>query len=580
MYSSSVQAPVACAAVLAFFFVVPAEGGSLRGGSAFNINDVESSLLNELAGNFRSIDTKQRLSTLQTDLQPMYKAMPKQSDGTLSHTVVRYMLHRFFAQRHGWFIRGLEPDGDARNSSSATALQEWVPSYLQNFLEELIGGRGLGLKELAILAATIEDLIHKEASTRLEKAYKALQLSLDAKIPQAQVQEILNVYMMVYLSGGNFESNDAERTRLALNYFSENQTKSWGEMQEWLKDLQASVRPAQSGNLLLDFDQILQLVYETAERYGILNDRECGRLKSELLSIEAPKAGRVRLPEFYKKGLAGVFEFNEKVDYLRAIGALDESDPKQAHVIVPNYVASRPNCLLASDFYVVCCRNECEDLMASLERRVGGPTAQRAEVAKAILELQSDTAIAPVTLTDTLLQRLDEIAKINGNSIPLHGRLFAQWMHHVYPQECPYPHISGTTTPQTPDEWMRETGQQDVKASTEEMLEQVNSDTCAIAPGTMQPSPDCERLQNNKDLPWNEVEELLQPTSSISMSATVNKAGTRSRNSSSGIGVLWAGLRAIVIFVMLGTLASGVIWISSPKSTTCKSSCMKSCEFC
>ncbi|OLP24478.1 hypothetical protein AK812_SmicGene48940, partial [Symbiodinium microadriaticum] len=25
---------------------------------------------------------------------------------------------------------------------------------------------------------------------------------------------------------------------------------------------------------------------------------------------------------------------------------------------------------------------------------------------------------------------------------PLHGRLFAQWMHYAFPHECPYPQIA------------------------------------------------------------------------------------------------------------------------------------------
>ena len=28
--------------------------------------------------------------------------------------------------------------------------------------------------------------------------------------------------------------------------------------------------------------------------------------------------------------------------------------------------------------------------------------------------------------------------------VPLHGRLFAQWMHYAFPRHCPFPHVSGT----------------------------------------------------------------------------------------------------------------------------------------
>ncbi len=39
-------------------------------------------------------------------------------------------------------------------------------------------------------------------------------------------------------------------------------------------------------------------------------------------------------------------------------------------VIVPNYVGSRPQCLTASNYYALCCRNECEDLMGALEAEI------------------------------------------------------------------------------------------------------------------------------------------------------------------------------------------------------------------
>merc|ERR1719362_238558 len=54
---------------------------------------------------------------------------------------------------------------------------------------------------------------------------------------------------------------------------------------------------------------------------------------------------------------------------------------------------------------------------------------------------------APRNLSAAQLGRLDEIAAVHGGRVPLHGRLFAQWMHHAYPRECRFPHESGTTSP-------------------------------------------------------------------------------------------------------------------------------------
>merc|ERR1719311_1552987 len=61
--------------------------------------------------------------------------------------------------------------------------------------------------------------------------------------------------------------------------------------------------------------------------------------------------------------------------------------------------------------------------------------------------------MAPRELPPSLIARLDEIAAEHSGTVPLHGRLFAQWLHHAFPRECPYPHLSGTTNPLNPDEW-------------------------------------------------------------------------------------------------------------------------------
>merc|ERR1719361_2659801 len=110
-------------------------------------------------------------------------------------------------------------------------------------------------------------------------------------------------------------------------------------------------------------------------------------------------AGRVRLADFYAKGLHNHWHFEEKADYLRRLGALDESSPSQPRVIVPNYVGSRPNCLEASSLYAVCCRNECEDLMRHLEHKVGAPVAQASQIEGLVVALPSDTIAAPRNLS-------------------------------------------------------------------------------------------------------------------------------------------------------------------------------------
>merc|ERR1719387_341812 len=115
------------------------------------------------------------------------------------------MLHRFFVQENGWFIRGLEPGSgnqESQGNQTLQNLQEWVPSYLQSFLEELQGGRGISLRELAILTATLEDLIHKESVQRLDQAFNALEIPHGEELDDARLKQTLEVFMMIYMLGG------------------------------------------------------------------------------------------------------------------------------------------------------------------------------------------------------------------------------------------------------------------------------------------------------------------------------------------------------------------------------------------
>merc|ERR1719220_751581 len=57
-----------------------------------------------------------------------------------------------------------------------------------------------------------------------------------------------------------------------------------------------------------------------------------------------------------------------------------------------------------------------------------------------VSSLHSETVHAPRNLSGVLLSRLEQIAELHRGKVPLHDRLFAQWMHHAYPRECPFPH--------------------------------------------------------------------------------------------------------------------------------------------
>lgn len=92
--------------------------------------------------------------------------------------------------------------------------------------------------------------------------------------------------------------------------------------------------------------------------------------------------------------------------------------------------------------------------MANLERKIAAPQASPKMIAAVVANLSTSTVEAPGILSAKMIRRLDEVAIRNGGRVPLHGRLFAQWLHLVFPRECPYPHTSGSRSPLSASEWL------------------------------------------------------------------------------------------------------------------------------
>merc|ERR1719379_3271459 len=127
--------------------------------------------------------------------------------------------------------------------------------------------------------------------------------------------------------------------------------------------------------------------------------------------------------------------------YLRQLGALDETSlvPK---IIIPNYVAAVSNCDAYSEYFSVCCVQECEGLLGSLEATIRAPSAKPELILDLVANLSSATVVAPRSISPHLIDALNQVADFHNGEVPLHGRLFAQWLHFAFPRECPYPHMS------------------------------------------------------------------------------------------------------------------------------------------
>jgi hypothetical protein len=121
-----------------------------------NEEDIRASLLAEVEGTMGSGTASSRARLLEAILTPMYAALPKNQYGNLANSSVRYALQRLFILRHGWQIKGLDRQNSSSNSSSIPIgdLEDLVPANIQNIFEQRLAHKGLGLQELAVLAAT------------------------------------------------------------------------------------------------------------------------------------------------------------------------------------------------------------------------------------------------------------------------------------------------------------------------------------------------------------------------------------------------------------------------------------------
>jgi len=467
-----------------------------------------------------------RVGGLEEELRALFNSLPKNEEGRLEAASVRYALHRFFTKKHGWSVKGLSHEGLSWNASSPTAgvMKEQVPDYLHKLMEERVHGHGLDLGELAVFAATLDDLVFGEVRSAIAHIYENLNMSMSGQQASAREEAaVLGRFLVAYISGyheedGNYES---ARQEMEERFFSWQSLRMFADDQQRAVDMQRQRRrPFSSG---LSFEDHVEIAQDFTKNLMNWQHTECNVWKNRMVDMEYQGSGRVRLVDFYSGRARADWHFLESPDYLRAVGALDESLPGKPSVIIPNYLTGMSNCLDPSDYYSVCCRDECEDLMAEIEGKVGQPSALPGDIVDIASALASDTVDAPRNLSTPQLTRLQEIAEHHSGRVPLHGRLFAQWMHHAYPRECSFPHVAGTTKPVSQEEW--ELLGLEAEATEEEMTWHSTQSTWS----------ETDTLHDL--LPWHGQEELVAVHKHVAQ-----------RVQSGG----WGGLR------MLGFLAFGI----------------------
>jgi len=451
--------------------------------------------------------TDRRINYLVEILKPMFHALPKNERGTIGTGAASYALHRLFVQEHGWFVKGLHAsNGTWAKSTPTDAFGGRTDEHSLALLASRLAAQGFCLQELALFAVAIENAIHGETALVLQSIYQQLGHLQEVTLSSTDAAHVIDTYMASYILG----ISPTETTQHQLLTTIEEQHPTWNETRQFLRHVEQDVLTRNA--FAVSFNEVARVAEEAAARFGRWQSSDCKAMKLHLVQMQDKAgSGRVRLANFYHGALHGEkWQFSETVEYLRQLGALDDTNPSDLRVIIPNYINSPSNCLASSSFYAVCCIDECEDLLRQLESKIGGPSALPDEIVALVNGLPPSSATSGNwTVEEKLVWRLREVADYHGSGqVPLHGRLFAQWMHFVYPQECVYPHLSGTTQPRRPDEYEEDTDQ-DATATEEEMLRLIQEGR------QHRPNATFDEVDGACSTMWVMEEELVVPEASL-----------------------------------------------------------------
>jgi len=400
--------------------------------------------------------TEARLAKTVGHLEATFASLPKNSRGALGAPAARFVIHRYFVQRHGWQIKGLAPAGQAWSSSSpVAAIGDRLSEDVHGIFEEHLSTYGFDLHEVSVLAATLENLIHAEAAGRLADTYAKLDKDVESTLSAEGAMEVVDTFLQSMVLSFNISELSTQQVG-RMRKFIDVLFPYWNDTKIWLDGVQRDVAPDLQ---TMAFSDVARIVEAVSERYGSQSDKDCEDIQEKLLHLEEGGTGRVKVRDFYESVAArGFWNFRENLEYLKHSGAIDDSDPSAPRIIIPNYLQLASNCLAPSGYYAICCMDRCESMMGHLEREIQAPHATAERILGLVSALPSASVPANRTLSAGLVRKLEEVAAHHGGVIPLHGRLFAQWMHFAYPRECVYPHVSNTTGGMSSEEWENATG--------------------------------------------------------------------------------------------------------------------------
>jgi len=398
---------------------------------------------------------KKEVRVMEAAMDASYKALPKNRKGLLSRNAVAYLVQKYVMQVHHFSIRGLGPDPAGANenarASSGNVSQASAAEMLEALLEMRQAENGLSLRDTAALAVMLHKLVMDRSVALMFEACR--DLAFMGMLPEDEEFTLPTLVKVVWAWTWLHRHSWETEWDVMLSYMTE-PTHSMDEFGKLATNL-AEAKFYRERNCQNPFKaktlsmlDIVQLVQEAVEGMGMWQDTDCKAMKRSLVHLDPEGDGRVPLNLVYDQPMTTdahgeqVFRFSESQDYLRSIGALDEYMPSEPQVLISNYLLGPANCYRSTALHTFCCLNECDAVLGEVERAVGGPSAAPHVLVLLLGNMTTSSKEEAAPLSKELVQKLSAIALQNGATVPLHGRLFAQWLHFAFPYECPYPHVT------------------------------------------------------------------------------------------------------------------------------------------
>jgi len=384
-----------------------------------------------------------------------WQALPKVRSGRVTLRSLRHVVHRYFLQSYGISMEGLE---SKQGITELSWLMQAVPLHVREMLAGSGASDGFSLDDAVALILAVETVVEDSTQAALLDAYRWQQESVEEELSLSQMHRVLDAFLIRWLVPDTVYFQEEQRN----TSFPEHMLHDWKHLEGLTRGVvrsfedssfrsprvsgrhqDATWNPLRARFSLTDASTMATMLVTS---FASFFEVDCQSEKADFAGMDTALTGRVHIADFYQALLNGNWRLSESTEYLRQVGALDESSSWHGpRVIITNYIHQPNNCMITTESYSVCCRYECEDYMDELEAKVAAPQAPAETLVSLVQEIASTHSDSPPVVSAALRSRLQKIAEANGGEVPLHGRLFAQWLHFVFPHECMFPHPSGAT---------------------------------------------------------------------------------------------------------------------------------------